>query len=147
MLSDLRFLQQVRFFEWNCVGKWVIFFASLCWLRDFLLKNLELKINSQIWGFESVIFWSKFHFFWDLNCSGSINYLNSVLHLQPDFFINMIHISFNQLNECVYNDYERICSCYGPNKRLLKFPEKIIEVWSWFCYPHGNNNLGNVSVV
>ena len=32
------------------------------------------------------------------------------------YFINMIHISPNQLKKSRYNDYERICSCYGPNK-------------------------------
>ena len=43
----LRFIKRVMFFEWNCIVKWVIFFASFCWLWDFLLKNLKLKkINS-----------------------------------------------------------------------------------------------------
>ena len=33
MLSQLRFEKRVR---WNCIVKWVIFFASLCWFCDFL---------------------------------------------------------------------------------------------------------------
>ena len=95
VLGEYIFLQ--CWVTWGSYNKWGFlsetvlgnessFFASFCPLRDFLLKNLELRINSQIWGFESVIFWSKFHFLGDLNCSGSINYLNNVLHLQPDLF-------------------------------------------------------------
>ena len=29
----------VRFFERNCIVKWVTFFASFCWLWDFLQEN------------------------------------------------------------------------------------------------------------
>ena len=43
MLSDLRFVKRVRFFEQNCIVKWVIFFDSFSWVCDFLLENLELK--------------------------------------------------------------------------------------------------------
>ena len=32
-----------KVFERNCIVKWVIFFASFCWLWDFLLENLKLK--------------------------------------------------------------------------------------------------------
>ena len=32
---------QKRFFAWNCIVKWVIFFASFYWLWDFLPQNLE----------------------------------------------------------------------------------------------------------
>ena len=46
MSSELRFVKWVRFFERNCIVKWVIFFASFCWLWDFLLENLKLKKNS-----------------------------------------------------------------------------------------------------
>ena len=46
MSSELRFIKWVRFFERNCIVKWVIFFGSFCWLWDFLLKNLKLKKNS-----------------------------------------------------------------------------------------------------
>ena len=46
MSSELRFVKWVRFFERNCIVKWVIFFASFCWLWDFLLENLKLKRNS-----------------------------------------------------------------------------------------------------
>ena len=41
--SELRFVKWVRFFEQNCIVKWVIFFATFCWLWDFLLENLILK--------------------------------------------------------------------------------------------------------
>ena len=61
MLSELRLVQWVRFFEWNCIAKWVIIFARFCWLWDFLLENPKLKYK-QIWDFESVTFWSKFCF-------------------------------------------------------------------------------------
>ena len=47
MSSELRFIKWVRFFERNCIVKWVIFFASFCWLWDFLLENLKLKRNSE----------------------------------------------------------------------------------------------------
>ena len=65
-------------FKQNCIVKWVIFLTSSCWLWDFLLEHLKLKKNSdhvhwyarndiskkesQIWVFESFIFWSKVHF-------------------------------------------------------------------------------------
>ena len=42
----------LRFFEWNSIAKWVVFFASFCWLWEFLLENLKLKDKLQIWGFE-----------------------------------------------------------------------------------------------
>ena len=43
MSSELRFVKWVRFFEQNCIVKCVIFFASFCWLWDFLMENLKLK--------------------------------------------------------------------------------------------------------
>ena len=63
-LSELRFVKWMRFFEWNCIIKWVIFFASFCWLWDFLLENLKLVEKFQTWSFYLFIFWSKFYF-WD----------------------------------------------------------------------------------
>ena len=39
-------MKWVRCFEQNCIVKWVIFFASLWWLWDFLLENLKWK---KIW--------------------------------------------------------------------------------------------------
>ena len=38
-------------FERNCIVKWVIFFASFCWLWDFVLENPKLTDKHQIWGF------------------------------------------------------------------------------------------------
>ena len=43
MSSELRFLKWVRFFERNCIVKWVIFFANFCSLCNFLLENLKIK--------------------------------------------------------------------------------------------------------
>ena len=42
MLSELRFVKWVRFFERNCNVKWMIFFASFCCIWDFLPKILNL---------------------------------------------------------------------------------------------------------
>ena len=85
MSSELRLIKWGRFFERNCIVKWVNFFASFCWLRDFLLENEKikkkrklwikykkvvcpklnryfLKKGFQIWDFKSIIFWSRFRF-------------------------------------------------------------------------------------
>ena len=43
--SEPRFVKWVMFFERNCIVKWAIFFASFCWLWDFLLQNLKSKRN------------------------------------------------------------------------------------------------------
>ena len=64
MLSELRFLKWVRFFERSCIVKRVIFFASFCWLWDFLPGNLKLTYELQIWSFES-FFSGPNLFFWD----------------------------------------------------------------------------------
>ena len=34
LLNEMRFVKWVRFFEQNCIVKWVIFIASFCWLWD-----------------------------------------------------------------------------------------------------------------
>ena len=65
MSSELRFVKSVRFFEQNCILKWVIFFASFCWLWDFLPENVKLIDKVQMWGFYSFNFWSKFCFWGD----------------------------------------------------------------------------------
>ena len=46
MSTELRFRKWVRCLDRNRIVKWVIFFGSLCWLWDFLQKNLKLKKNS-----------------------------------------------------------------------------------------------------
>ena len=43
MSSELRFGKWVKYFERNCIVKWVIFFARFCWFWDFLLDNLKIK--------------------------------------------------------------------------------------------------------
>ena len=58
--SDSRFIKSVRFFKQIYILKWVIFFASFCWLWDSLLENPKLKEKLQLWDFESFIFWFKF---------------------------------------------------------------------------------------
>ena len=52
MLSELRFVKWVRLLERNCIIKWVICFASFCWLWDFLPENLKLLDKLQTWGFQ-----------------------------------------------------------------------------------------------
>ena len=63
MLSELRFVKWVRFFERNCIVKWMILFASICWLWDFLPKSLKLTYEFEILDFKSFIFWCKLRFF------------------------------------------------------------------------------------
>ena len=46
MSSELRFVKWARFFERSCILKWVTFFASFCWLWDFLLENQKIRKNS-----------------------------------------------------------------------------------------------------
>lgn len=41
------------------------------------------------------------------------------------YLMTVIHASLSQLHECVFNDADRICSCYGPNKKLFKFAENM----------------------
>ena len=64
MLSDLRFVKWVSFFERNCILKWVIFFASFCWILDLLPENLKLIDKLQIWVFNH-LFPSRNFVFWD----------------------------------------------------------------------------------
>ena len=45
IVRELRFVKRVRFFERDCIIKWVTFFASFCWLWDFLLEDLTKKKN------------------------------------------------------------------------------------------------------
>ena len=53
MLNELRFPKWVRDFQWkwNCIVKWMIFFASFCWLWGFLRENL--KVIDKIYHFFS----------------------------------------------------------------------------------------------
>ena len=62
MFSELWFVKRI-FFDGNLILKWMIFFASFCWLSDFLLKNLKLRDKLQIWGFE-LFFGPNFVFWW-----------------------------------------------------------------------------------
>ena len=60
IMSELRFVKWARFFEQNCLVKWMIFFATFCWLWEFLPGNLKFKDKLQIWDFASFFLWSKF---------------------------------------------------------------------------------------
>ena len=51
MLSELRFVKWVRFFEQNCIVKWVIFFTIFNWLWHFLPQNLKIVGKLQVWVF------------------------------------------------------------------------------------------------
>ena len=46
----------MRFFEQNCIVKWVILFASLSWFWDFLPENLKLVDKLQIQVFLIICF-------------------------------------------------------------------------------------------
>ena len=41
------------------------------------------------------------------------------------YLITVIHSSLHQLNGCTYNEWDRICSCYGPNHKIFKFAENL----------------------
>ena len=49
----------MRFFEWNCIVKSVIFFAGFYWLWDFLLQILEWKKLIMSTGLVEIIFSKK----------------------------------------------------------------------------------------
>ena len=51
MSRESRFVKWVRFFKWNCIVKWLIFFARFCWLWDFLLETLKMPAGT----FEQII--------------------------------------------------------------------------------------------
>ena len=48
--SGSRFIKWVKFFERNCIVKWMIFFDSFWWLWDFLSENLKLieKLQNEV---------------------------------------------------------------------------------------------------
>ena len=48
MLSELRFVKWVRFFERNCIVKWVIFFASFVDFETFNQKTWIRKVKSNM---------------------------------------------------------------------------------------------------
>ena len=45
MLSELRFVNWVRFFKRNCIVKWVTFVASFCWLWLLLASTGKSDVN------------------------------------------------------------------------------------------------------
>ena len=47
------FVKWKGFLSETCTVKWVIFFASFCWLWDFLPENLKL-VKLHIWGFNNL---------------------------------------------------------------------------------------------
>ena len=75
----LRFVKGVRFFERNCIVKWVIFFGRFCWLWHFLdklnseyvhwnvlhaRKNVFKKANFKYEILNHLYFGSNFVFWW-----------------------------------------------------------------------------------
>ena len=74
MSNELRSVKWVRFFERNCVVKWVIFFASFCWLWEFLLDNLKMK---------QILWW------YPLKCVDKYIY-KYVLHARDNIFKKVI---------------------------------------------------------
>ena len=102
-------------------------FASFWWLRDFLLKNRKLKDKFPNTRFSISYFLVQISFL-----GISIVLVLSIIETtfcicSLIYIINMIRVSLNQLSKCLYNDYERICSGYGPNKRNWNslFPLKL----------------------
>ena len=58
-------------------------FASICWLWDFLPKNLKLVNKLKIWCLESFIFWCKFRFF--------VTVLGHFSHIILNFLLSANH--------------------------------------------------------
>ena len=63
MSSKLRFKEWLRFFDRNCIVKWVISFGSFCWAWEFLLKNMKLKKKKKL-----AMFLERVHEFRKLVC-------------------------------------------------------------------------------
>ena len=99
MSNELRLVKWMRFFERNCIVKWVIFFASFCWLWDFLLENLKIKKNSDdvhwiVWTNTCmpVIIFSKKRIlnmrFWIIYILVQVSFLGTALrHFSQCFFL------------------------------------------------------------
>ena len=47
IIFNVKWVEVRKIVEWNCIVKCVIFFASFCWLWDFLLENLKLR--KKVW--------------------------------------------------------------------------------------------------
>ena len=65
--KELRFVNWMRFFEWNCIVKSVIFFAGFYRLWDFLLQILEWKKLIMSTGLVEIIFSKKSYKYQILN--------------------------------------------------------------------------------
>ena len=94
MLIELRFLKWVRFFEQNCVVKWVFFFTCFVGFETFCQKIWNWYINS-IYELLIICFLVQILFFgivlgaacclWNLEAAISRNILDWLLY-QPCFF-------------------------------------------------------------
>ena len=99
----------MRFFERSYIVKWVIFFASFCWLWDFLLENQKLTKNSgnvhwNVWtNIKSCILETKIIFpkkkkripnmrFWNIHILVQISFFRGLLHciLVKFFFVRQL---------------------------------------------------------
>ena len=122
---EVRTISEVFWVKLYC--KMSYLFASFWWLRDFLLKNRKLKDKFPNTRFSISYFLVQISFL-----GISIVHVLSIIYTticicSLIYIINMNRISLNQLSKCLYNDYERICSGYGPNKRNWNslFPLKL----------------------
>ena len=62
--------------ELNRIEKWVIFFASFCWLWDFLLGNLKSRKNSDVhWNVRKNVVCRKKYFQNKNSCYELLNHL------------------------------------------------------------------------
>ena len=93
MPSESRCVKWIRFFDWNCIVKWVIFFASFCWLWDFLLENLKLKRSSEevLWNI-----WANIKRLYARNNSSKYNILNH-LYFRPIVYFGDCFRAFSQV--------------------------------------------------
>ena len=71
------------FYERNCILKWMIFFASFCWLWFFLLENLKSIDKLQLWSLDHLFSGPNVIFlglFWGVIASVILIFLSPVNH-------------------------------------------------------------------
>ena len=107
-----------RFFERNWIVKSVIFFASFCWLWDFLLENLKLKYEVLNHLFSS----PNFIFRTVLGCFSQCNF--KFFHRRPTMATDI----FTQV------PVQRRKASYGPNILLEQLLKYIISELFWLSW-------------
>ena len=112
----------MRCFERNCTAKWVIFFASLSLLWDFLLENLKLK---KLWWcpLEDMDDYKKF--FWPKLYFQDKNYKCEILnHLYfcPNFaFLLTASVRFGQCSFLIFCRRPTKVACICTHLYSLRF--------------------------